>query len=68
MVYKRIDSDGKPLKQAVPFKDGETVKQEWALLNAKTYYDKRAKEWSKWLKERNFQYTQKQLDALVSAS
>ncbi len=68
MVYKRIDKKGEPLTQAAPFKDGETVTKDWALLNAKTYYNKRAKEWNTFLTEHHYAYNQHQLDALVSAS
>ena len=68
MVYKHIDSQGKLLKKAIPFMNWERVTKEWALSNAKAYYNKRAKEWKNLLDWQWFQYNQNQLDSLVSAS
>ena len=68
MVYKHIDKKWNLLKDIVPFKNGERVSKEWALDNARAYYNKRAQEWKALLDEKWYSYTQSQLDSLVSAS
>ncbi len=68
MVYKHIDQKWNLLKNIVPFKNWERVSKEWALNNAKAYYNKRAQEWKKLLNWQWCQYNQAQLDSLVSAS
>lgn len=68
MVYKHIDSQGRLLKKEVPFRNWERVSKEWALNNAKAYYNKRAQEWKELLDWQWCQYNQAQLDSLVSAS
>jgi hypothetical protein len=40
------------LKDIVPFKNGERVSKEWALDNARAYYNKRAQEWKALLDEK----------------
>lgn len=68
MVYKHIDQQWNLLKNIVPFKNWERVSKEWALNNARAYYNKRAQEWKSLLDEKWYKYTQSQLDSLVSAS
>lgn len=68
MVYKHIDKNWNLLKDIAPFKNWERVTKEWALKNAKAYYDKRAQEWKKLLDKNWYEYNQAQLDSLVSAS
>ena len=68
MTQKHIDRNGKLLSDTIPFRNWERVSKEWSLKNAKTYYDKRAKEWANELKTKWLKYTQEMLDALVSAS
>lgn len=68
MVYKHIDKNWSLLKNPIPFKSWERTSQEWALDNAKAYYNKKAAERSKNLKAAWCNYNQNQLDALVSAS
>lgn len=68
MVYKHIDSQGNLLKKPIPFKEWERMTKQWALDNAKAYYNKKAREWAKNLKDAWCNYNQDQLDALVSAS
>ena len=66
MVYKHIDENGNLLKKPVEFKVGEEVSADWALKNAKAYYDKEAKERKEDLEKKWYTYTQNELDALVS--
>ena len=68
MVYKHIDNNWNLLKNIKPFKAWEYVSKEWALNNAKAFYNKRAAEWKDSLKAKWCAYTQDMLDALVSAS
>lgn len=68
MVFKHIDKKWNLLKNIVPFRNWEKVSQEWALNNAKAYYNKRAQEWKDLLNSQWCQYNQSQLDSLVSAS
>lgn len=68
MVYKWIDKDWKELKTPVPFKNWETVTKPWALKNARTYYNFRAGERAKLLKNKWYTFTQDNLDALVCQS
>ena len=68
MVYKHIDQQWNLLKNIVPFKNWERVTKEWALKNAKAYYDKRAQERKDLLDWKWCKYNQNQLDSLVSAS
>ncbi len=68
MTQKHIDKNGKLLSDTIPFRNWERVSKEWALKNAKAYYNKRAKEWANELKAKWLKYTQEMLDALVSAS
>jgi hypothetical protein len=68
MRYKHIDKNWNLLENIAHFKNWERVTKEWALKNAKAYYDKRAQEWKKLLDKNWYEYNQAQLDSLVSAS
>jgi len=68
MVFKHIDKKWNLLKDIVPFRNWERVSKEWALNNAKAYYNKRAQEWKELLNWQWCKYNQSQLDSLVSAS
>jgi hypothetical protein len=68
MVFKHIDQNWNLLKKIAPFKNWERVTREWALKNAKAYYNKRAQEWKNLLDWKWCKYNQDQLDSLVSAS
>lgn len=66
MVYKHIDNKGNLLKKAIPFKEWEEVTEEWGRKNAKTCYDKRAKEIKEAFDKKWYKLSQDQIDALTS--
>lgn len=63
-MTQHFNKNGKATR---PFKNGETVSQEYALQNARNYYNGSANEWKRLLSGKSG-LTQNKLDALVSAS